>query len=108
MNRGIRRRHPIAVGHLASTATHFGHLTDPRVERTKDHPLLDLLTITICAILCGAEGLTGMETFGKAKADWLRTILSLPNGIPSHDTFNRVLAHLKPADLQQGFLAWFA
>jgi len=49
-----------------------------------------------------------METFGKAKADWLRTFLPLPNGIPSHDTFSRVLAHLKPAALQQGFLAWFA
>lgn len=95
-------------GHLASIATHFGHLSDPRVERTRDHNLLDILTIAICAILAGAEGPTGMETFGKAKEEWLRTILPLPNGIPSHDTFSRVLAHLKPAELQQGFLDWFA
>jgi len=95
-------------GHLASIATHFGHLTDPRVERTRDHQLLDILTIAICAMLCGAERPTGMVTFGKAKEDWLRTILPLPNGIPSHDTFNRVLAHLKPTELQAGFLAWFA
>ena len=89
-------------GHLASIATHVGHLTDPRMERTKDHQLLDILTIAICAILCGAEGPTGMVTFGKAKEDWLRTILPLPNGISSHDTFNRVLAHLKPTELGSG------
>lgn len=98
----------MSEGHLASIATHFGHLSDPRVERTRDHNLLDILTIAICAILAGAEGPTGMETFGNAKEEWLRTILPLPNGIPSHDTFSRVLAHLKPAELQQGFLDWFA
>jgi predicted transposase YbfD/YdcC len=78
------------------------------VARTRDHNLLDILTIAICAILAGAEGPTGMETFGKANEGWLRTLLPLPNGIPSHDTFSRVLAHLKPAELQQGFLDWFA
>lgn len=95
-------------GHLASIATHFGHLSDPRVERTRAHNLLDILTIAICAILAGAEGPTGMETFGQAKEEWLRTLLPLPNGIPSHDTFSRVLAQLKPQELQQGFLDWFA
>ncbi|NNJ10535.1 ISAs1 family transposase [Chloroflexales bacterium ZM16-3] len=98
----------MAEGHLASIATHFGHLTDPRVERTKAHNLVDILTIAICAILCGAEGPTGMETFGNAKIDWLRTIMPLPNGVPSHDTFSRVLAQLNPAELQAGFTAWFA
>jgi len=98
----------MADNHLASISTHFGHLTDPRVERTRAHNLLDILTIAICAILAGADGPTSMETFGKAKEEWLRTILPLPNGIPSHDTFSRVLAHLKPAELQHGFLAWFA
>ncbi len=98
----------MAEGHLASIATHFGHLTDPRMERTRAHNLLDILTIAICAILCGAEGPTGMETFGQAKEEWLRTILPLPHGIPSHDTFSRVLAQLNPAELQAGFTAWFA
>jgi len=69
---------------------------------------LNILTIAIGAVLCGADGPTSMVTFGKAKEDWLRTILPLPNGIPAHDTFTRVLAHLKPAELQQGFVAWFA
>jgi predicted transposase YbfD/YdcC len=95
-------------GPLASIATHFAHVSDPRLERTRAHNLLDILTIAICAILAGAEGPSGMETFGKAKEGWLRTILPLPGGIPSHDTFRRVLAHLKPVELQQGFLAWFA
>ncbi|NNJ12718.1 transposase family protein [Chloroflexales bacterium ZM16-3] len=95
----------MADGHLASIATHFGDLTDPRVERTRAHNLLDILTIAICAILWGAEGPTGMETFGKAKDAWLRTILPLPNGTPSHDTFSRVLAHLKATELQAGFIA---
>jgi predicted transposase YbfD/YdcC len=93
---------------VASIATHFGHLTDPRVARTRAHSLLDILTIAICAVLAGADGPTSMETFGKAKEEWLRGFLKLPNGIPSHDTFSRVLAHLKPAELQQGFLNWFA
>lgn len=98
----------MADDHLASIATHVGHLTDPRVERTRAHNLLNILTIAICAILAGADGPTSMETFGKAKEDWLRTILPLPNGIPAHDTFRRVLAHLRPAELQRGFIAWFA
>lgn len=98
----------MADDHLASIATHFGQLSDPRVERTRVHNLLDILTIAICAVLAGADGPSSMETFGKAKEEWLRTILPLPNGIPSHDTFSRLLAHLKPAELQQGFLDWFA
>lgn len=98
----------MADEHVSSIAAHFGDLTDPRIERTRAHSLLDILTIAICAILAGADGPTSMETFGKAKEEWLRAFLKLPNGIPSHDTFSRVLAHLKPAELQQGFLNWFA
>jgi len=59
----------MADEHLTSIATHFGHVTDPRVERTRDHNLLDILTIAMCAILAGADGPTGMETFGKAKEE---------------------------------------
>jgi predicted transposase YbfD/YdcC len=98
----------MADEHVSSIAAHFGDLTDPRMERTRAHSLLDILTIAICAVLAGADGPTSMETFGKAKEEWLRGFLKLPNGIPSHDTFSRVLAHLKPAELQQGFLNWFA
>lgn len=92
----------------ASIAAHFAHLTDPRIARTRAHHVLDILTIAICAVVCGAEGPTGMEEFGHAKEAWLRQYLELPNGIPSHDTFGRVLARLDPEALHQGFVSWFA
>ena len=69
-----------------SISLHFGSLPDPRVERTKEHLLVDILTIGLCAVLCGGEGWTDMATFGQAREPWLRTFLALPGGIPSHDT----------------------
>ena len=79
-----------------SILEHFAELPDPRVERTRRHRLQDIVTIAICAVICGAEGWTDMELFGKAKESWFRTFLELPNGIPSHDTFGRVISALAP------------
>jgi predicted transposase YbfD/YdcC len=85
---------------------HFGEIEDPRIERSKRHKLVDILTIAILAVICGADSWVGMESFGKAKFKWLKRILELPNGIPSHDTFARVFARLNPEQFQQCFLNW--
>ena len=68
----------------------------PRVERTKHHQLVAIITIALCAVICGADTWVDIEEFGHAKRAWLETFLELPNGMPSHDTFGRVSARLDP------------
>lgn len=85
---------------------HFRKVTDPRKDRTKDHKLIDILAIAICAVICGAEGWTDIENFGKSKEIWLRTFLELPNGIPSHDTFGRVFSLISVQEFQRAFWEW--
>ncbi len=87
-------------------ADHFSAIEDPRIDRSKHHKLIDIITIAICAVICGAEGWTDMETYGVTKYEWLKQFLELPNGIPSHDTFARVFARLNPQQFQQCFLNW--
>ena len=87
-------------------SSHFGDLEDPRVDRTKRHQLIDIITITICAEISGADTWVDIEAYGQAKYKWLKKFLELPNGIPSHDTFARVFARLNPEQLQQCFLGW--
>ena len=84
----------------------FCTLTDPRIDRTKQHLLIDVVVIGFCTILAGGEGFTDMEEFGKAKEPWFRTFLELPNGIPRHDTFNRVFQALDPEEFFGCFLNW--
>jgi predicted transposase YbfD/YdcC len=90
----------------ATLQEHFAELTDPRVDRGKLHLLLDILVIALCAVICGADTWVEMAAYGRAKEEWLKQFLPLPNGIPSHDTFARVLARLKPEELQRCFLNW--
>ena len=92
--------------HPESIAFHFSILTDPRIDRTKDHALHDILVIALCAMLCGAEGFVDFEDFGNARRDWFLTMLELPNGIPSHDTFRRVFALLDPKEFSECFRNW--
>ena len=90
----------------ASIEEHFGKIPDQRVVTRSSHKLIDIIAIAILAILCGADGWVGIETYGKAKEEWLKTFLELPNGIPSHDTFGRVFSELNPEILEQNFQAW--
>lgn len=84
----------------------FEKLPDPRMNRTKHHSLKDILAIAICAVICGADGWTQVELFGNSKIKWFKTFLDLPKGIPSHDTFGRVFAMLKPEAFEACFLKW--
>ena len=90
----------------ARLTDYFGQLHDPRLERTKQHRLLDIIAIAICAVIAGADGWTDVEQFGKAKLPWFKTFLWLANGIPSHDTFGRVFARIDPQEFQHAFLKW--
>ena len=85
---------------------YFENLEDPRVERSKRHSLLDIITIAICAVICGADSWVYVEMFGKSKEEWFRTFLDLPNGIPSHDTFGEVFSRLDPLRFQESFMEW--
>lgn len=84
----------------------FSEIKDPRIERTRQHNLVDIITVALCATIAGAEGYNEIEDWGRAKYWWLRKFLSLPNKIPSHDTFNRVFSMLDPAKFQVAFLSW--
>ena len=92
----------------ATIEQHFGDLTDPRIDRTKLHKLLDILVIAICAVIAGADNWEDIAEFGRSKIDWFKTFLELPNGIPSHDTFNRVFARLDAQEFRNGFMSWIS
>lgn len=85
---------------------HFAVLPDPRIERSKQHLLVNIVTIALSAVLAGADSFYEIETFGHTKKGWLEQFLVLENGIPSHDTFNRVFSLLDPAHFQTCALDW--
>jgi predicted transposase YbfD/YdcC len=89
-----------------SIRQHFARLRDPRLNRRKRHLLPDIIAIALCAVICGANNFPQVETFGKRRREWLSKFLALPNGIPSHDTFERVFQRLCPDAFQRCFLAW--
>lgn len=91
---------------LASIEACFGDIYDPRVQNRCDYPLLEVITIAICATLAGADGWTDMELFGKSKASWLKQFLKLEKGIPSHDTFGDVFGMIDGDEFQRSFVRW--
>jgi predicted transposase YbfD/YdcC len=87
-------------------APFFENLTDPRMERTKRHSLLEIIILAVCGTLGNANGWADIERYGKTKLSFFRTFLKLPNGIPSHDTFGRVFASLDPTGLMACIQQW--
>lgn len=91
---------------IISLIDYFVDLPDPRLDRGKLHCLTDILCITICAVICGAQYWTQVEEFGLSKESWFRTFLKLENGIPSHDTFGNFFAALNPEAFERCFISW--
>jgi len=89
-----------------SIIDHFTELEDPRIDRHKRHSLIDIIVLTVCAVISGAETWEDIEDYGRYKEEWLIRFLALPNGIPSHDTIRRLFIRLDPSGLQQCFLSW--
>jgi len=86
---------------------HLSKLPDPRLWREVSHPLGSILFIALCAVLCGAESFADMELYGRSREQWLRTVIPLARkGIPSHDTFNRVLSALHWHDFEGAVRQW--
>lgn len=91
---------------LSSFDKHFGTISDPRDRRGLRHELRELLLIALLAVICGADEFTEIEDFAKSKRDFLGSFMDLPNGVPSHDTFGRVLSILSPEEFEKSFVAW--
>ena len=98
---------PVAAP-ISSIVKHFESLPDPRHQRNRRHLLVDMITIGVCGVIVGCSGPTAIERWAKAKEDWLKQLLALPNGIPSRDCIRRVLSALKPEAFQTCFQSWIA
>jgi len=84
----------------------FSQIPDTRLNRNKKHKLTDIIVLSILAVLCGAESYDSIAEFGKARIEFLKQVLQLPNGIPSHDTINRVISLIKPDQFEKVFVQW--
>jgi hypothetical protein len=91
---------------LEALITAFAPIQDPRCDWKVEHKLLDILVIAVCAVLAQAESFEDIALDGRGKRNWLRRFLELPGGIPSHDTFRRVLMLVDPARVERCFLDW--
>lgn len=87
---------------------HFGTLKDPRIDRTKRHPLENVLVMSLCGVIAGAETWDDLERFSEAREDWFGTFLDVSGGTPSADTFRRVFERLAPKQFEECFRSWVA
>jgi len=85
--------------------THFNDLTDPRTRKVV-YPLINVVVIAICAVICGADDFVAIANFGRKKKTWFEKFLDLSAGIPSHDRFNAIFAVIKPAEFEKCLLSW--
>src|SRR6516225_5564548 len=90
----------------AAFQEHFKNLNDPRVKRTRKHPLINIVFIAVCGVLSGANSFAAIEEFGLDRRTWFARFLDLTNGVPSDDTFARVLARLDPGAFERCLLSW--
>jgi predicted transposase YbfD/YdcC len=96
----------MAIQGTASFERHFQDLPDPRVERTRKHPLINIIFMAVCGVLSGANSIAAIHEIAIDRRTWLTRYLDLTNGIPSEDTFARVLARLDPAEFERCLLGW--
>lgn len=107
MPQPIDPQHPINYSKIAKNPLEvFRDLPDPREKRNQRHKLFDIFAIAICAILSGANDWVKVAKFGQKKEKWFRTFLELPNGIPSHDTFDRLFKLVDPDEFEKRFVKW--
>jgi predicted transposase YbfD/YdcC len=96
----------VAKAFVRKTFQHFEEITDPRVNRGANHSLIEMIFLTLCATICGADSWTDVERYGTSKLDWLRQLIPLENGIPSHDTLGRVFSRLDSLEFYACLQSW--
>jgi len=89
-----------------SILAYFSDVDDPRIGKNRKHALINIITIAVLGVICGADNWVNIERHGRAKAEWLGQLLDLSNGIPSHDSFKRVSRWLDGERFEQQFIAW--
>src|SRR5262245_17033305 len=96
----------MAAPRVGALTKHFAKLPDPRVRGRTRHRLLDVVVLAICAVIANCDDWPDLALFARKREAWFRRFLALPNGVPSHDTFERVFAHLDPCALERCCIAW--
>ena len=98
----------VSLVNAESIGSYFECLSDPRHTRNRRHLLGDVIVVIICGMICGCDGPTAIHRWASHRADWLRTFLALPNGVPSRDCMRRLLLALSPEAFQKCFQQWIA